>query len=76
MQQNKPFLACIDNSTLIRRILCNSDQSSLIIDDMQQNKAFLACIGNSTLIRRTLRITDVNLQVYTICSKVKLFLHV
>ena len=51
MQQNKPFLACKDNSTLKRRILCNSDQSPLSIDDMQRNKAFPACIGNSTLIR-------------------------
>ena len=63
MQQNKAFLACIDDSTLIRRILCKSNQSLLSIDDMQQNKAFLACIGNSTLIRRTLCITDGNLKV-------------
>ena len=58
MQQSKAFLACTDNSTLIRRILCNSDQSPLNIDDMQENKAFLACIGNSTLIRRILCNSD------------------
>ena len=63
MQQSKAFLACIDNSTFIRRILCKSDQCPLYMDDMQQNKAFLACIGNSTLIRQTQCITDVNLQV-------------
>ena len=63
MQQKKALLTCLRNSTLIRRILCNSDQSPLNIDDMQQNKAFLACIGNSTLIRQTLCITDGNLQV-------------
>ena len=54
MQQSKAFITCIGNSTLIHRILCNSDQSPSNIDDMQQNKAFLACIGNSTLIRQTL----------------------
>ena len=58
MQQSKAFLACIDNSTLIRRILCKSDQCPLNMDDMQQNKAFLACIGNSTLIRRILCNSD------------------